>query len=122
MTPQEITDYKRRWMPGIMVEVHSDLRTSAKDYCKQLDKHRYHIKENTEPYKDVYCFENDNTVSRFLECFGGEKRLRWVSQVQLPLPLDMWEHNCKHNGRLSVIVGEACNWCGMTEEGGFDVY
>lgn len=123
MTPQEITDYKRRWMPGIMVEVHSDLRNEAKDYCKKLEKHRYHIKTDVEPYKDVYCFENDLAVERFLKEFDGKKKLRWVSPVQLPLPLDTWTHQCKMDGgRFSILVGESCNWCGEDEEGRLDVH
>lgn len=33
---------------------------------------------------------------------------------------DLWDHNCKHNGKLSVAKGEACNWCGMKEDGTLD--
>jgi len=29
--------------------------------------------------------------------------------------IDMWEHNCKHNGLMSVGKGEPCNWCGAEE-------
>lgn len=32
----------------------------------------------------------------------------------------MWEHNCKHNGLLFCSVDEACNWCGVKEDGSFD--
>ena len=32
----------------------------------------------------------------------------------------LWEHNCKHNGVHFVEKGEACNWCGMKEDGTLD--
>ena len=33
---------------------------------------------------------------------------------------DMWDHHCKHNGFISIQVGQACNWCGMNEDGTLD--
>ena len=33
---------------------------------------------------------------------------------------DMWDHNCKHDGAISIAKGEACNWCGMKEDGSLD--
>ena len=31
-----------------------------------------------------------------------------------------WEHSCKHDGESVVGKGEACNWCGMKEDGTLD--
>lgn len=28
---------------------------------------------------------------------------------------DLWEHHCKHNGKINVAKGESCNWCGESE-------
>lgn len=28
----------------------------------------------------------------------------------------MWEHQCKHNGKMSIVKGEQCNWCGAKED------
>ena len=33
MTPQEIFEYKQRWRPGYVVDVHSDLDIQCKDWC-----------------------------------------------------------------------------------------
>lgn len=27
----------------------------------------------------------------------------------------LWQHNCKHNGIMSVGAGEECSWCGAKE-------
>ena len=113
MTPQEITDYKRKWMPGIMVAVHSDLRTSAKDWMKKYAKQRYHFKEFTAPYEDTWCFESEKMVTEFLKAFEGKKKLRWRKMVQMPLPLDMWDHYCPvEKTEMAIQQGEECNWCG----------
>ena len=28
----------------------------------------------------------------------------------------MWEHNCKHNGTISIQKGQECSWCGAKED------
>lgn len=33
---------------------------------------------------------------------------------------DMWEHNCKNNGQMSIEVGKPCDWCGQKEDGTVD--
>lgn len=30
--------------------------------------------------------------------------------------LEMWFHNCKHDGAMQIEKGEPCNWCGATED------
>lgn len=32
----------------------------------------------------------------------------------------MWEHDCKVSGKLSILQGEECSWCGAIEESPFD--
>ena len=59
MTPQEIFEYKQRWMPGYSVRLHSDLRSQAKDYCKiQLMAHQWKYHEYTDVYEDTFYFEH----------------------------------------------------------------
>jgi len=31
-----------------------------------------------------------------------------------------WYHKCKHDGESVVAKGEACNWCGIKEDGSLD--
>jgi hypothetical protein len=33
---------------------------------------------------------------------------------------DMWEHNCKNNGQMSIEAGKPCDWCGQKEDGTVD--
>lgn len=28
---------------------------------------------------------------------------------------EMWDHFCKHNGRMSIEKNEECSWCGAKE-------
>jgi hypothetical protein len=28
---------------------------------------------------------------------------------------DMWDHVCKHEGKISIAKGAPCNWCGEEE-------
>lgn len=58
MTPIEIFEYKQRWMPGYAVRIHSDLRSSAKDWCKKLEKFEWNHNEYTNVYEDTFYFEN----------------------------------------------------------------
>ena len=39
------------------------------------------------------------------------------NQYTLPLTDDMWVHHCYEEGTHEVGKGQACNWCGETEEG-----
>lgn len=59
MIPQEIFEYKQRWMPGYTVRIHSDLRNRAIDYCKiQMMQHQWKHREHTNVYEDTFHFEN----------------------------------------------------------------
>tara|TARA_R110002074_G_scaffold90427_4_gene198303 strand:- start:1922 stop:2089 length:168 start_codon:yes stop_codon:yes gene_type:complete len=30
--------------------------------------------------------------------------------------MKFWQHNCKEAGHTSVLHGEPCNWCDITEQ------
>lgn len=75
MTPQQITDYKRQWKMGdhYVVRIHSDLRSVAKEWCKQLDKHQWDFKSFTNVYEDTFFFEDQNVSQQFEEEF-----IEWI--------------------------------------------
>lgn len=35
-------------------------------------------------------------------------------------PTGVWQHYCKNNGHMSIEKGQACNWCGIKEDGSLD--
>jgi len=66
MTPQEIFEYKQRWMPGYAVRIHSDLRNRAIDYCKiNLRQHQWKHREYTDVYEHTFYFENELDAKTF---------------------------------------------------------
>jgi hypothetical protein len=71
LTPQQITDYKQKWMSNcpFIVELHSDYRSRAKDWCKRvLMKQQYVLKEYTAVYEDTWFFENQKDANDFTRC------------------------------------------------------
>jgi hypothetical protein len=66
MTPQQIFDYKREWMPGHVVTLHSDLTSAGKDWCKrQCEKQEWHFKSYTDIYQHTFMFENIKAAQNF---------------------------------------------------------
>ena len=65
MIPIEIFEYKQNWLPGYCVSIHSDLRSRAKSWLKQLVQHEYPYKEITDYYEDTICFENQRISQEF---------------------------------------------------------
>jgi hypothetical protein len=60
MTPQEITDYKRKWKSedSHPVRVHSDLCIAHKDWCRRnADRHQWSMDTFTAPYENTFFFE-----------------------------------------------------------------
>ena len=52
--------------------------------------------------KQDFNYESDNPLERPFE------------------PSGVWHHQCKNNGSMSVEKGQACNWCGLKEDGSLD--
>ena len=74
--PRYIFEYKLKWMPGVEVVVHSDLRDHAKDWCKNnLERWQYQIKEWTHPYAFTYRFEHQKLADKFSKEFAS-----WVDK------------------------------------------
>lgn len=71
MTPQEISDYKMRWMPGYAVRLHSDLDVQGKEWCrKQLQRHQWSFAAWTDVYEHTFYFESIRAAQNFEMEFG----------------------------------------------------
>ena len=69
MTPLEIADHKRRWMSSgdnNPVNIHSDLREQAKDYCKtKMDQSQWIHRKHTDVFEDTFFFELEENAEAF---------------------------------------------------------
>jgi hypothetical protein len=72
MTPQEITDHKRKWKidnPHV-VKVHSDLCIAHKDWCRRnADRHQWSMDSFTAPYENTFFFEFNAHAIAFAYAF-----------------------------------------------------
>lgn len=70
VTPLEIFDYKRNWMPGYTVRLHSDLDVRGKDWCrKHLDRHKWGMASWTDVYEHTFHFETGEAAKKFEQEF-----------------------------------------------------
>jgi len=77
LLPVEIFEYKNRWKPGYTVRLHSDLRMSAKDYCRvQMFQHQWDVAEYSYVYEDTYMFEHKLDA----DSFAAQWEPRFVNQ------------------------------------------
>lgn len=76
MTPQEVFEYKMKWMPGYMVSIHSDLRSQAVDWCK-LALNPIHWKHTkfTNVYEDTFHFKGIHHAKGLVEKFPKYAKL-----------------------------------------------
>lgn len=74
MTPQEISDYKVRWMStgnNNPVRLHSDLDVAGKDWCrKTLERHEWSFMAWTYAHEHTFYFENVLVAQNFAMEFG----------------------------------------------------
>lgn len=74
MTPQEIADYKQRWMStgnNNPVRLHSDLDTQGKTWCRRtLERHQWSMKTWTNVYEHTFFFEDIRAAQNFAMEFG----------------------------------------------------
>ena len=76
MTPQEIVDYKRKWMGYSQLEtkIHSDYTSATRCWLKDhVPKHQYHVQEHTNVYETTVIFEDREHQNTYLHWYG-EKR------------------------------------------------
>ena len=68
MTPQEISEYKMRWMrdSSHSVRLHSDLDTQVKTWCRRnLQRHQWKMNTWTNVYEHTFYFENSEHANLF---------------------------------------------------------
>ncbi len=69
MTPQEIAEYKQRWMRtgnNNPVRLHSDLDTQGKTWCRRnLERHQWSMTTWTNVYEHTFFFENADHAELF---------------------------------------------------------
>ena len=72
MTPQEISDYKREWMPGYTAQVDMDSHEIAKTWCRRnLERHQWSFKKHTMPDDShTVFFENEDDKKSFVEYYN----------------------------------------------------
>jgi len=78
MTPQEIAEYKQRWMSngGHAVCLHSDLDVEGKAWCRHnLDRHQWSFKPHTNVYEHTFYFEDKIVAQQFEHEF-----IHWVNR------------------------------------------
>ena len=79
MTPQEIFEYRNKWMKtgnNHPVSVHSDMRSRAKGLCKiQMFPQQWKEVEYTDNYEDTYYFEYRQDA----EYFSGQFK-EWITK------------------------------------------
>lgn len=69
MTPQEIFEYKQKWMStgnNNPVRLHSDLDTKGKDWCrKRLERQSWSMTTWTNVYEHTFYFESEIHANEF---------------------------------------------------------
>jgi hypothetical protein len=73
MTPQEIHEYKNRWMSNssFSVAVNEDHDFDGKQWCKSnLKQHQWHFLKYTDMYEHTFCFEAEEDMNKFKQHFG----------------------------------------------------
>lgn len=71
MTPQEIFEYKRKWMDYCYsVQVHSDLDVQCKAWCRgNLNRWEWSCDTYTDVYAHTFHFEHDLQAKEFARKF-----------------------------------------------------
>ena len=73
MTPQEIIDYKRKWLGTTRLEtkIHSDYTHATRTWLKDhVPKHQYHVQEHTNVYETTVIFEDIVHQNSYLHWYG----------------------------------------------------
>jgi hypothetical protein len=68
MTPQEIFEYKNKWMSQNphSVKIHSDLEDKGKQWCKNmLEPQEWKFQKWSDIYEHTFYFENIHAAQNF---------------------------------------------------------
>lgn len=78
MTPVEIFEYKLKWLPGIQVTLHSDIRQRGLDWCRAwMNPIHWKHSQWTGPYEDTFHFQKMSQAKGFMEKFP-----EWTKLIQ----------------------------------------
>jgi hypothetical protein len=80
MTPQEIFEYKTKWLSagGHAVKLHSDLDVEGKLWCRRnVERHQWSFIQYTDLYEHTFLFENQDTSKQFEKEFE-----KWLTKNQ----------------------------------------
>ena len=73
MTPQEIAEYKQRWMNSgnnYPIKIDSDLDIEGKYWCrKNLERHQWSFGKYTDHYEHTFYFEDQLMSQQFAQEF-----------------------------------------------------
>jgi nuclear transport factor 2 (NTF2) superfamily protein len=71
MTPQELFEYKKSWLPGYNVQVDFDSDVWGKDWCrKRLERHQWSFDKYTMPDDShTFSFENEDDADDFFRSY-----------------------------------------------------
>lgn len=82
MTPQEIAEYKQRWMStgnNNPVRLHSDIDTQGKTWCRRnLERHQWKMDTWTYSYEHTFYFEDAQAAENFeieMRPYSNQKRI-----------------------------------------------
>lgn len=79
MTPQEISDYKLKWLPGYSVRLHSDVVDRGKTWCRrQLERQQWSFTSWTYPYEHTFHFEELQAANNFemeMKPYSNQERI-----------------------------------------------
>ena len=68
MTPQEISDYKRKWLSegGYQVRLHSDLTDKVKTWCRRnVQRQDWSMQTYTDVYEHTFVFHHEPDALEF---------------------------------------------------------
>jgi len=72
-SPQEISDYRMQWYPGVSVSVNSGRESSCVEWCRShLNQYEWFLSKNTDVIEHTFRFEHAAHARAFNEVFNGE--------------------------------------------------
>lgn len=72
MTPEEISEYKNRWLTsgGYPVKINSELHIEGKDWCRRyLERQQWSFEKDTGDDEHTFWFEELRTSQQFAQEF-----------------------------------------------------
>lgn len=71
VAPEDVSEYKKTWAPGVVVKISSDLDLKAKDWCrKHLERHEWALDVFTSEKEHTLRFEHNHHAKLFKGHFG----------------------------------------------------